>query len=196
MGKNSFLSKNDLLTLGLKKIGENVKISNNANFYNAHLIEIGSNVRIDDFCILSGNIQIGSNIHISAYCLLFAGDSKITLKDFSGLSSRVAVYALTDDYSGDYLTNPTIAIEYRNVIKSPVCIEKHVIVGTGSTILPGVTIHEGSAIGAMSLVTRDTQPFSVNTGIPARFLKERRKNVLELEKEYISKISKCELLDE
>jgi acetyltransferase-like isoleucine patch superfamily enzyme len=58
---------------------------------------------------------------------------------------------------------------------------KHVIVGTGSTILPGVTIGEGAAIGAMSLVTKDIQPWKIAVGIPAKEIKERDRGLLQLE---------------
>ena len=62
-----FYSESELKNLGFKKIGSNVLISKKASLYGVSQMEIGDNVRIDDFCILSGNIMLGSNIHISAY---------------------------------------------------------------------------------------------------------------------------------
>ena len=53
---NSFYTENELKQIGFKRIGENVLISRKASIYQPELIEIGNNVRIDDFCILSGNI--------------------------------------------------------------------------------------------------------------------------------------------
>jgi len=70
---NSFYSTKELASLGLKRYGENVLISRKCSIYGAQSIEIGDNVRIDDFCILSGHIILGSNIHISAYVALFGG---------------------------------------------------------------------------------------------------------------------------
>ena len=53
-----FYTNIELQTLGFKAVGKNVFISNKASIYSPHLIEIGDNVRIDDFCILSGNINL------------------------------------------------------------------------------------------------------------------------------------------
>ncbi|AFG35209.1 acetyltransferase (isoleucine patch superfamily) [Fervidobacterium pennivorans DSM 9078] len=180
--KTSFYTPEELREIGFAKIGKNVLISRKASIYAPELIEIGDNVRIDDFCILSGRIKLGSYIHVAAGCYLFAGDYGIEMEDFSGLSSRVAIYAVTDDYGGKYLTNPTVPSQYRNVVGGKVHIGKHVIVGTGVTILPGVTIGEGAAIGAMSLVTKDVQPWKIAVGIPAKEIKERSKDLLQLER--------------
>jgi len=182
----SFYSEEELQTIGFKKLGKNVRISRKTSIYGAEQIEIGDNVRIDDFCILSGRIKIGNYVHIASGCYLFAGEAGITLEDFSGLSSRVTIYAVTDDYSGEVLTNPTIPMEYRRVIEKPVLIMKHAIIGTGATILPGVTIGLGAAVGAMSLVTKDVLDWAIVAGIPAKFIKERKKDLLNLEKDFIT----------
>lgn len=177
---NSFYTKEELQAIGFKKLGNNVLISKKASIYSPELITIGNDVRIDDFCILSGLITLENNIHIAAGCYLFAGDAGITMKDYSGLSSRSAIYAVTDDYSGNYYTNPTIPNELRRVIKKEVIIEKHVVIGTGSTILPGVKISEGCAIGAMSLINKDTEPWGIYVGIPCERIKGRSKRLLSL----------------
>ncbi len=85
---SSFYSENELAEIGFKSFGQNVMISKKASIYGAGSIEIGNNVRIDDFCILSGKIKLGDYIHISAYSSLFAGDKGIEMKDFCTLSSR------------------------------------------------------------------------------------------------------------
>ena len=69
---SSFYSNEELESLGFKKIGQNALISRKASIYGASSIEIGNDVRIDDFCFLSGNIKLGNNIHISAYSALIA----------------------------------------------------------------------------------------------------------------------------
>ncbi|WP_288222141.1 acyltransferase [uncultured Clostridium sp.] len=183
---NSFYKKEELEKLGFESIGTNVKISKKVSIYSANNISIGDNVRIDDFCILSGKIKIGNYVHIAAYCGMFGGNEGIFLDDFSGLSSRTVVYAASDDYSGEFLTNPTVDDKYRNVISKPVKIGKHVVVGTGSTILPGVTIGEGSSVGACSLIAKDCDENAIYVGVPAKKLKERSKKIFELEKDFLS----------
>lgn len=160
-------------------------ISKKASIYNAERIRIGNHVRIDDFCILSGNIDIGNYVHISAAVLLFAGDKGIRIQDFSGISSRSVIYAVSDDYSGHALTNPTVPENYRNVIGGTVTLERHVLIGTGCTILPNVTIGEGTSVGSMSLVNASLAPWGIYVGIPCRYIKERSKDLLVLEQQLL-----------
>lgn len=172
--------------MGFKYVGANVKISDKASIYNPELMEIGDHSRIDDFCVISGKVIIGRNVHIAIFCNVGGGDVGVTLEDFSGLAYGCHVFAQSDDYSGTTLTNPTVSDKYKTEIKLPVHIKRHSIVGVSSVVFPGVTLEEGTAVGAMSLVTKTTQAWSVYFGIPAKRLKTRRRDLLELEKQYIS----------
>lgn len=181
----SFYSREELEQLGFKQLGNNVLVSRKASIYGAEKMSIGNNVRIDDFCILSGKIVIGDFVHIAAYSALFGGSEGIELKSFSGLSSRCVIYASSDDYSGEFLTNPTIPDKYTNVIDKKVVLEKHVIIGTGSSIMPGVIVGEGSAVGSMSLVNKPLQPWGIYCGVPCRKVKDRSMTLLDIEKKFI-----------
>jgi acetyltransferase-like isoleucine patch superfamily enzyme len=186
-----FLSKDQLKQIGFKSIGENVLISDKSSIYNAKNIEIGSNVRIDDFCILSagdGGIKIGNNIHIACYVSMI-GAGEIILDDFSQISSRVVILSSSDDFSGEYLVGPCIPSEFTNVKSYKVHLMKHVVIGTGSTILPNVTLKEGAAVGAMSLVKNDVEQFEIVVGIPAKKVKDRSRKILETELKYLKTIS-------
>lgn len=180
----AMLSREALQAIGFASIGKDVQISDKASFYGAERISIGSNVRIDDFCVLSageGGIEIGNRVHIAVYTSLI-GAGKITLCDFCNLSSRVSIYSSSDDYTGESMTNPTVPEEYKNVHNAPVHLGRHVIVGCGSVILPGITLEEGVAIGALSMVNKNCDAFGIYTGTPARRIKDRRRDVLDLEK--------------
>ena len=185
---NSFYTEDELKQLGFAKIGKDVLISRKASIYGANKIQIGNNVRIDDFCVLSGRITIGNYVHIAVYSALFGGDMGIELKDFTCLPSRNVVYAISDDYSGRSLTNSTVPDKYKNIVAGKIMLEKHVLVGSGCTILPGVSIGEGSAIGSMSLVNKSVDSWGIYVGIPCKFLKEREKNLLNLEQKLIREI--------
>jgi len=178
--KTSFYTSQELAQIGFKSAGNNVLISRHACFYGAENMTIGDNVRIDDFCILSGVIEIGSWIHISAFCALY-GIKGIVLKDFSGLSSRVSVYSISDDFSGESMTNSMIPTEYRTLKEGRVVLNKYVQIGASSVILPEVTIEEGACVGAMSLVTTNINEWEMWAGIPAHRIKERKKNIIKLE---------------
>jgi acetyltransferase-like isoleucine patch superfamily enzyme len=187
----AFLTKNQVDAHGFKRVGRDVEISDKAAIYNPCAIEIGDFSRVDDFCVLSpgaDGLSIGRNVHIAVFCSLI-GKARIELADFSGLSSRVSIYSSSDDYSGTVMTNPTIAAEYTGVISAAVVLQKHVIVGAGTIILPGVTLFEGAAVGALSLVTRDCEAFSLYFGNPAKRIKDRRRDLLDLEQKMLSRDS-------
>ncbi|WP_085992731.1 acyltransferase [Oceanobacillus senegalensis] len=188
---NSIYSEQELREMGLKSVGKGVKVSRKCSIYKPETISIGNDSRIDDFCILVGGekgVNIGSNVHIASFCLL-GGKGGITIKDFAGVSSRTAIYTATDDYLGGSLTGPTVPNKYLNVTTGEVILNKHVIIGTNSTVLPNITIGEGSAIGAHSLVTDSLDPWGVYVGVPVRKTKERKRDLLVLEEAFLKEIS-------
>lgn len=181
----AYLTTTQLRELGFRKLGKNVKISDKAAIYNPENISIGNNSRIDDFCIVSGMVNIGNYCHITPMCLVAGGEPGITLADYSTLAYGVKVFAQSDDYSGATMVNSLIPKKFKNEYFAPVMLGKHTIIGAGSIILPGVTIEEGCSIGAMSLVTKSTTSWGIYAGIPAKRLKERKQDLLELEKQFL-----------
>lgn len=149
-------------------------------------MEIGDHSRIDDFCIVTGKVIIGRNVHIAPYCNVDGGDKGIYFGDFSGLAYACHAITRSDDYSGSSLTNPTIPSEFKSSISKKVVLGKHVILGAMSMILPGVTLAEGTSVGANSLVTKDTDGWSIYFGSPAKKIKGRSKKLLEMEKAYLA----------
>lgn len=183
----AFMNRSSVEALGFASLGKNVLISERSSIYGASRIEIGSNVRIDDFCVLSagtGGISLGSYIHIAVFTSLI-GAGRIKLRDYCNLSSRVSIYSSNDDYSGRYMTNPMVPSEFTGVSHADVELHKHVIVGSGSVILPGVSLFEGVAIGSLSIVKHDCAAFGVYAGVPLRRISERSRDILELEKKLI-----------
>ena len=181
----AYYTEQELSTLGFKKIGKNVKISTKASIYDHNQIEIGDNSRIDDFCVISGKIKIGRFVHIAPYSLMAGGLLGITMEDFSGLAYGVQLFTQSDDYSGKTLTNPTIPKKFKNESIKEIYIGKHSIIGAGSMIMPGVTLAEGTSVGAMSLVRKSTEAWSIYVGNPAKKIKDRSKELLVLEKQFL-----------
>jgi galactoside O-acetyltransferase len=175
---NSFYSDSELLEIGFKSVGKDVKLSRKASIYSPEKISIGDNVRIDDFCILSGEITLGSNIHISAYVALY-GAKGIIMEDYSGVSPKSVVYSAMDDFSGDYLIGPIHPDGTTNVTGGLVRICRFVQIGSNSVIFPNLTIGEGSVIGVCSLVNKDCEEWGVYYGIPAKKQKDRRSGLLK-----------------
>lgn len=178
----------DLAEEGFKHLGNNVRIARNCTIVGAENISLGDNVRIDGYCTLvaagEGWLDIGSYVHIGGYCALLAG-AGIAMEDFSGLSWGVQVYSKSDDFSGHHMTNPTVPARYTGVKGGAVRIGRHAIVGAGSVILPRVTLGEGVAVGALSLVIRSLADWGVYSGVPVTRIKDRSKDLLALERELL-----------
>lgn len=184
MAASDFLTDTELDACGFARLGRHVLIDRTVRIHGAGRIEIGSHVRIDAYGVLSagtGGIRLGDYIHIGTH-LFMAGAGRIEMHDFSGLSGKVSIYSSNDDYHGTSLTNPTVPDEFRNVRSAPVTLGRHVIVGAGSVILPGVTLHEGASVGALTLVRKDVAAFTVVAGHDARVLGERKRDLLDLER--------------
>ena len=182
---SNFLSEKELDELGLKAYGKNVLIGRHVVLYSPGQLTLGDNVRIDDFTIVSGKVTMGSYIHISQFCGIYGGDEGIVMDDFSGLSAKCSVYAVSDDYTGHSMTNPMVPTKYKpTAISKAVHIGRHAIVGCNSVVLPGVDIPEGAAVGSLSCVTRSLEPWSINIGIPAKKKSDRAKDILDLEKQF------------
>lgn len=187
MGKSSlegFWDYEELRSFGFAHLGKNVLISKYALIYQPHLISIGDNVRIDDFVKINGNVSLGSNIHVASFACLM-GSYGIIVKDYSQISIRATLLSATDDFSGEFLVGPQVSNRYRKITGGEIVLEKHSLIGLGSLIFPSVTLREGTAVGAMSLVFRSTKEWTVYYGNPAIPVKERSKKMLILEKEMI-----------
>lgn len=177
-------------SVNFKSIGQNCQISPFARFYNPENIEIGNNVRIDDFCVLSsgaGGIKIGDFIHIACHTTLI-GQGLIRLHDFTQISSKCAIYSSNDDYSGANLVGPTIPNQYLGVVSGPVTFKKHALLGCGTIVLPNVTLGEGSATGCYTVVKKDLEPWQIYVGNPAKAVKNRSKQILQKEFDMMQEI--------
>lgn len=169
-----------------KSLGNNVLISDKASIYGSENISIGSNVRIDDYVVISagGEIEIGDYVHIGCHSSIL-GKGNVKMGDFSGISSKVSVFSSSDSYDGEFMTNPLVPEGPRRTYHKDVTLGKHVVVGANSVVLPGVNLEDGCAVGANSLVTKSFKMLSIIGGTPARFIRERKNNIFELEKDLV-----------
>jgi len=134
----------------------------------------GVNVRLDAVkhpgrkivLYIGCNVQLNDSVHIAAI-------EEVVIGDFTLIASRVFI---SDHNHGSYaiqdpLSIPSIPPVLRPLSSSPVYIGKNVWLGEQVCVLPGVTIGDGSIIGANSVVTHDIPPNSIAVGNPARVLK-------------------------
>lgn len=162
----SYLSREAVLALGFKSIGESVLISDKCSIYNAKNISIKDNVRIDDFAILSAGdgIEIHNNVHIGCYSSLI-GKGVIQIGAYTAISGRVSIYSSTDDFHGGW-HGWKVPEEFSHVKHDGVIIHRYCVIGSGSVILPSTSIDDNVAIGAMSLVKGVFLSDSIYAGVP------------------------------
>ena len=164
-------------------MGRDVAISRKISVYPGEEgIRIGNHVRIDDYCILVGNITIGNHIHIGSHCGLHAsGNGRIVLEDYSGMSSNVQIYACSDLYDGEKpITRPGIDKQHAGIIEDTVVLSMYSQIGAGSVLLPGGNLGEGAVVGAMSLIKSNLEPWLVYAGIPCKVISERSKRCMNV----------------
>jgi len=165
-----YYRSDELRSMGFASVGSNVSISKNCSIFSLGSISIGSNVRIDGGTIIAAGdeeVSIGSYVHIGAGSHLSARFG-IIMHDFSALSQGVKIYSGSDDFTQGGFSNPTVPEEFLNLKQGRVIVEKHVAVGSGAVILPGVILREGTSVGALSVIRRSTKKWTVYLGNPAR----------------------------
>ena len=184
-----YATTDELRTLGFSHVGANVMVARNCTIIGLENIHIGDNVRIDGQTTIAaarGHCRIGRNVHIGGGCYL-ACSGGCDLGDFVGLSQGVRIYTLSDDYSGAAMTNPTVPPDFTNVTVAAVRLGRHVIIGSGSVILPGAQLEDGVAVGALSLVTKSLDAWGIYAGNPAKRLRERSKALLDAERRFLER---------
>lgn len=176
-----FLSRGAIEALGFAELGDEVLIHPTAVIVDCGSVRIGSHVRIDPFCVLSSKrIRIGDYVNIATNAALL-GRGEIEIEDFASLAPGAQLLTTVDDFSGSGLIGPTVPERLRAARHGPVTLQRHAIVGSNAVILAGVTIGEGTVVGAMSLVKESLLPWGVYAGVPARRIRDRSKDALKAE---------------
>jgi galactoside O-acetyltransferase len=186
---HSFLTDRELFEKGFKKIGKNVRISRFATFYRVDLIEIGNNIRIDDFSVLTGHIVLGDYCHIAAHSVISGStDSIVKIGSFCTFAYGVRVFARSDDYHGFSMTGSVVPNEFTAPFSKDIVIDNHCIIGASAIVFPGVHMSEGTALGSMSLLKLSTEPWGIYAGIPARQIKDRLQHPLQMQKDILEQM--------
>lgn len=146
-------------------------------------MQVGKNFTTGRYCRLEveninkikanqNRLIIGKNVQLNDFCHITASE-KVVIEDYVLIASKVYISDLSHGSYGfrDQHSNPNLPPIKRKNISSPVRIGKKVWLGDGVCVLPGVTIGEGSIIGANSVVTKSIPPFTIAAGIPAKPIK-------------------------
>lgn len=147
------------------KIGEYSSIHWLARFNNPAGVEIGHNTIIGNDAFLDGRYKRGGR----SYLRDFVSPRLRPLKIGNNVSvaAEVRIYTMQHD-----IDDPDFA-----EVEGKVRIDDWVVIGTRVTILPGVHIGEGAVVAAGAVVTKDVAPYTMVGGVPAKFIRNRSKNL-------------------
>lgn len=167
----------------LKKVGDDVRVSELAFISRPELVEVGSHIAIDQWVYISTQLVLGDYIHIAPHVSIIGGaPALLTMGHFTNIGSGSKIVCASDDFTQG-LISPVVPIEHRTVINKPIVFENYATLGVNCTVLPGVTLAEGTIVGANSVVTKDTEPWMIYAGSPARPIKPRdRERAIEAAK--------------
>jgi maltose O-acetyltransferase len=179
-------------------MGKGVVIDVGVRIHSPRYVSIGDNTWIDNYVVIfagptksgerlvcrkpnpaflftEGEVVIGKNCHISNFVVL-QGHGGLSVGDCSTVASGSLLYSMSHHHRDP--TNPEDLTRYKfssmaapheqSLIISPVVMEADTALGLGSVMLPGATIHEGSWVGAKSLVLKSVPPHSIASGSPAK----------------------------
>ncbi len=146
-----WLTVEELCAAGFWPVSDTARVSRKCSLYGISG-SIGEHVRVDDFCILKGNITLHDYVHLAAFCMISGAHAPVTIGRHVGISTRLSLFTGSDDYSANTLGGPTTPSEYTTQIVGPVSIGTGTMIGAHCVILPGVTIGVGASIGAGCIV--------------------------------------------
>lgn len=159
------------------KLGNDVYISTSAEFTRPDLVNIGNHVAIDSFFYCTTRLIVGDYVHISPHVAVIGGkQGLLTIEDFCFLSVGSKYICGSETFHGQGLIGPLIPEQYKDqTIIEPIVLRRFSGALANSVIMPGVTMAEGSVLGANSLLKHNTEPWTIYAGNPAKPIRTRDK---------------------
>lgn len=176
----------DNLRKKLKYCGKDVVLYPLAKMIRAQNAEIDDATRIlDNVFIDAGKaLKIGKYSMITWFSLIEGGGTTcIGDRVFVGPGTKIltSTYKLHGIFAAENLPE-----KYQEIMYGDITIENDAYIGANCTIMPGVTIREGTVIGANALVNKDVEPWGIYVGSPCKKIGERQKPTEEMYKQLMA----------
>jgi acetyltransferase-like isoleucine patch superfamily enzyme len=192
--------RSKLYPLILGSTGKNVVFGRNLTLRHPHKIHVGSNVIIDDNCVLDAKgtkntgITIGDNVFVGKNSILYCKDGDMEIKAKVNIGANCEIYSkghllvgqgtMIAAYSYlmcggryDYKSSIPLA-EQSSYSIGTTAIGQNCWIGTKAVVLDGVSIGDNAVVGAGSIVTKDVPPQALVMGVPAKVVQS---NIYEKE---------------
>lgn len=144
------------------KLGKNVKIYDFVNLYGCR---IGDNTKIGTFVEIQKGAKIGKNYKISSHTFICEG---VTIQDEVFVGHNVTF--INDAFPRATSEDGRLQTE-QDWVCVPTLVKKRASIGSGVTLLCGITVGENAVVGAGSVVTKDVPANAIVAGNPARLLR-------------------------
>lgn len=193
-GKNVVVEKNAFIEHPeLFEVGDNVRIAGGFYCQDSPRIKLGNNVQFFPNCFIQGNgeltvgdnvtfypntyfstaageafIRIGRQSHFAPGCALYGGGG-LQIGPYCNIAAHVVLATVQHD-PHIHPGKPMCAVSGKS---GPITLEEDIWIGSNASVTPNTFIARGCIIGAGAVANRDTEPFGLYAGVPARRLRDR-----------------------
>jgi acetyltransferase-like isoleucine patch superfamily enzyme len=158
----------------LGRMEPNVFIDQGVFFAHPATVELAEFSFIDkNVIIMSRSARVGRRVHIAPRVFV-SGGGDFEIDDYACIATNSSIITSTEVLKdGARCSGPMVSAGQRNVMRGKVRIEKDAFIGAGVTLLPGVTVAQGSVAGAGVTISRDTQPWGIYVGAKTQQVAQR-----------------------
>jgi len=158
--------------MALFKQAANVTVYANALVLKPEMITLGEGARIDDFSRLEGGLglNIGLFVHVCSFASILGGGSA-NLGDYCCLAQGARL--LTGSETPGGVMSSAAPESIRKVKRGHTQMGPHAFVGANAVVMPGLTLGEGSVVGAGAVVLQSVPDWTIVAGVPAKVIGQR-----------------------
>lgn len=152
----------------------NVFIDQGVFFAYPKAVSLGEFSYIDkNVIIMSKSAKVGRRVHIAPRVFV-SGGGDFTIEDYACIATNSNIITSTEVLKdGARCSGPMVSAEQRSVFRGKTLIEKDAFIGANATILPGVTIAQGSVVGAGVIVSKATESWGIYVGAKTQKISSR-----------------------
>jgi len=180
--RNNKCSLINLNRFKFKKVGRNVYLHPISEVKYMNKVEFGNHIAIDLGFHMSVSGKFGDYIHIGPHVSIIGGqDAFIELEDFTSIAAGVKLICLGDEHLGRGIVGAMVPKEFQDKrLGGHLFIKRFAAIGSNSVVFLGITMGEGSVLGANSMLKQDALPWTIYVGSPAKPVRNReRANIVK-----------------